>query len=88
MGQKMHVKSGDEVVVIAGNEKGNSGKVLVVSPQTQRVIVEGLNLRKRHQKATKENPEGSIVEREAPIHVSNVMLKGKFEARQNKATAS
>ena len=69
---KLHVKKNDDVVVIAGNDKGKSGKVLKVFPQKGRVIVEGVNIRKRHMRPTQAAPQGSIIEREFPIHVSNV----------------
>lgn len=67
------VKKGDKVVVIAGANKGQSGNVLKVIPETDRVIVEGVNRVKRHQKPTPHNPQGGIIEKEAAIHVSNVM---------------
>lgn len=69
---KMHVKKNDEVVVISGNDRGKSGKVLRVYPMKNRVIVEGVNIRKRHMRPTQSNPQGSIIEREFPIHASNV----------------
>ena len=64
---------GDEVLVIAGNDRGKVGEVLKVFPDQDRVIVEGVNFIKRHTRPTQANPQGGIVEREAPIHVSNVM---------------
>lgn len=70
----MRVKKGDTVRVMSGNDKGKEGKVLKVFPATSRVIVEKINLIKRHSRATQTNPQGGIVEKEAPIHVSNVML--------------
>ncbi|MBN1928584.1 MAG: 50S ribosomal protein L24 [Chlorobiaceae bacterium] len=69
---KLHVKKNDDVVVIAGNDKGKSGKVLKVYPQKGRVIVEGVNIRKRHMRPTQAMPQGTIIEREFPIHASNV----------------
>jgi large subunit ribosomal protein L24 len=69
---KMHVKKNDNVLVISGNSKGKSGKVLSVFPDKNRVLVEGVNIRKRHTKPNKNQPQGSIVEREMPIHASNV----------------
>lgn len=69
---KLHVKKDDNVLVISGNSKGKSGKILKVYPQKCRVIVEGVNIRKRHMKPTQSRPQGSIVEREFPIHASNV----------------
>ncbi|MBK8945608.1 MAG: 50S ribosomal protein L24 [Ignavibacteriae bacterium] len=70
----MRVKKEDNVIVISGNFKGKSGKILKVFPKKDRVIVEGVNLRKRHTKANQKNPQGGIIEKEAPIHSSNVML--------------
>ncbi|NTU52115.1 MAG: 50S ribosomal protein L24 [Chlorobiaceae bacterium] len=69
---KLHVRKNDEVVVISGNDKGKAGKVLKVYPQKGRVIVEGVNIRKRHMRPTQGVPQGSIIEREFPIHASNV----------------
>lgn len=71
---KMHVKKGDAVIVIAGKEKGKKGKVIAVDTAKNRVIVEGLNQVKRHTKPSQNNPQGGIITKEAPIHVSNVML--------------
>ncbi len=70
----MKIKKGDLVIVIAGNGRGKSGKVLRVFPETQRVIVEGVNLVFKHRRPTQTNPQGGISEQEAPVHVSNVML--------------
>jgi len=70
----MNIHKNDTVIVIAGNNKGSKGKVLKVFPKTDRVIVEGVNIRKRHTKPSQKNPQGGIVEKEAPIHVSNVMI--------------
>ncbi len=67
------IVKGDEVLVIAGNDRGKTGKVLAVFPARQRVIVEGVNFIKRHTRPSQKNPQGGVVEREAPIHVSNVM---------------
>ena len=69
---KCHVKKGDEVVVLAGKEKGKRGKIIAVSPKKQRVIVEGLQMIKRHTRKSQEHPQGAIVEREGTIHLSNV----------------
>lgn len=71
---KLHIKKGDRVKVIAGEFKGKEGRVLSVSPTEQRAKVEGLNLVKRHMKPTAQNTTGSIVEKEAPIHISNLMV--------------
>lgn len=71
---KMHVKTGDTVIVIAGKEKGKKGKVIATYPKKDRVVVEGLNQVKRHTKPSQNNPQGGIITKEAAIHVSNVML--------------
>jgi large subunit ribosomal protein L24 len=70
---KCHVKKGDVVVVLAGKEKGKHGKIIAVMPKTQRVIVEGVQLIKRHTRKSQQHPQGAIVEREGTIHISNVM---------------
>ncbi len=70
----MRIKKGDVVRVMAGNDRGKQGKVLKVFPDTGRVIIEKINLIKRHQRRTQQNQQGGIVEKEAPVHVSNVML--------------
>ena len=82
--QKYHVKTGDEVVVIAGNERGKRGKILQVQRKQNRVLVEGLRIIKKHVRKNQENPEGAIIEREGPIHISNVMLAEKYDARRTK----
>lgn len=71
---KLHVKKNDMIKVIAGKEKGKTGKVLRVFPAKGRVVVEGLNLIKRHTRPTQVQPEGGIVEKEAALSISNVML--------------
>jgi len=78
---KRIIKAGDEVVVIAGNSRGNRGKVIQVQPREDRIIVEGINKRKHHEKKTQESPEGAIVERENPIHLSNVMLASRYDEK-------
>ncbi|PIQ10128.1 MAG: 50S ribosomal protein L24 [Ignavibacteriales bacterium CG18_big_fil_WC_8_21_14_2_50_31_20] len=70
----MKIRKNDNVIIIAGNSKGITGKVLKVFPKDNRVIVEGVSLRKRHTKPNQANPQGGIIEMEAPINVSNVML--------------
>jgi large subunit ribosomal protein L24 len=72
--QKMHVRRGDRVRVIRGNFAGTEGTVLRVLTKENRVVVEGVNMRKRHTRPTQANPEGGILTFEAPIHASNVML--------------
>lgn len=79
---KRKIKAGDEVYVIAGNHRGDRGKVMQVFPKSERVLVEGVNKRKHHEKARGEGQEGGIHERENPIHLSNVMLAETYEARR------
>lgn len=71
---KMHVKKGDEVIVIAGKDKGKKGRILASFPRDSRVLVEGVNMVKKHSRPSQQNPQGGIVNQEAPIHVSNVMI--------------
>ena len=73
---KFHVKKGEEVVVLAGKEKGKRGKIIAVLHKKQRVIVEGLQMIKRHTRKSQQHPQGAIVEREGTIHISNVMKAG------------
>lgn len=70
----MRIKKGDRVKVITGAYKGTIGEVTSVCPKEDKVIVEGVNMVKKHQKPTQANPDGGIIEKEAKIHVSNVML--------------
>jgi large subunit ribosomal protein L24 len=84
MPTKLHVKTGDEIVIIAGAEKGKRGKIIAVLPKTDRVIVEGINLIKKHVRKSQQYPEGAILEREGTVHVSNVMLAENFDARAAK----
>ena len=69
----MRVKKDDTVVVIAGKDKGKKGKVVAVLPKQNRVVVEGVNIMTKHQKPTAVNPQGGIINKEAPIHISNLM---------------
>jgi len=78
---KLHVKKGDEVVVLAGAEKGKRGKIIAVNHKNSRAIVEGLNMIKRHTRKSQERPQGAIVEREGTLHVSNLMKAEQFDAR-------
>lgn len=71
---KIKIKKGDQVQVIAGSNKGNKGEILQVIPEANKVIVSGVNTIKKHVKPTAQNPQGGIIEREAPIQVSNVSL--------------
>jgi large subunit ribosomal protein L24 len=76
---KEHIKKGDEIVVIAGNARGTRAKVLQLVPEKNRVLVEGVNKHKHFEKKSEQNPNGAIVERENPIHISNVMLAGNYD---------
>ena len=79
---KLHVKKGDTVMVMTGSDKKKTGKVLKVYPEKNRAIVEGLNLVKKHTKPNAKNTQGGIVEQEAPIHISNLMvMEGKTPTR-------
>ena len=69
---KCHVRKGDEVVVLAGKEKGKRGKIIAVLPKQQRVIVEGVQMIKRHTRKSQQHPQGAIIEREGTIHISNL----------------
>ena len=71
---RFHVKKGDEVQVISGNHRGASGKVLQVLPSKQQVLIEGVRLIKKTQRKSQDNPNGAIITREGPIHISNVKL--------------
>jgi large subunit ribosomal protein L24 len=71
---QMRIKRGDRVVILTGKDKGGEGKILLVDRKRQRVIVEGKNMVTRHQKQNAKNPQGGLLKKEAPIHVSNVML--------------
>lgn len=86
VGSKRPFRKGDTVVCITGDEKGKKGKVLAVYPAKGRALVEGLNLAKRHMRKSQDNPKGGIVQKEAPIHISNLRKEeGKTEkaARKN-----
>lgn len=83
---KFNIKKGDDVVVVAGNDKDRTQprKVLAVYPHEQRVLVEGVNIITKHNKPDAQNPQGGITKKEAPVHISNVMLwdaKAKAPAR-------
>ena len=71
---KLHIKKGDTVLVLAGDDKGKSGKILTVYPEKSRAIVEGLNIVSKHRKPTAQNTGGKIDKIEAPIHISNLMV--------------
>lgn len=79
----MRIKKGDKVKVITGHYKGTIGDVIRVIPKDDKVVVEGVNLAKKHLKPTQANPDGGIVEKEMPIHASNVMA---YDAKAKKAS--
>lgn len=79
----LNVKKGDEVIVISGKDKGKVGKVLKAFPDKERVIVEGVAVAKRHTKPSQKNPQGGIIEKAMPIHVSNVMA---YDAKNKKGS--
>jgi large subunit ribosomal protein L24 len=86
--RKMKIHSGDQVKLIAGKDRGKTGRVLRVEPRNQRVFVEGLNMIKRHTRpqqvsGARSEAQGGVIEREGPIHVSNVML---LDPKDNKPT--
>jgi len=74
MQKKIHIKKGDSVMVIAGESKGQKGRVLEVDRVKERAIVEGVNLVSKHTKPNSKAPQGGIIKKEAPIHLSNIML--------------
>ncbi len=79
----MKIRKNDMVVVIAGNDRGKTGKVLKIFPTNNRVIIEGINIRKRHTKPSQKNPQGGILEKEASINASNVMM---LDPKTNEST--
>lgn len=70
----MKIRKNDTVMVISGNDRGKTGKVLKVFPKESKIIIEGINIRKRHTKPSQKRPQGGIIEKEAPINSSNVMI--------------
>ncbi|HOD10058.1 MAG TPA: 50S ribosomal protein L24 [Flavobacterium sp.] len=80
---KLKIKSGDTVTVIAGDHKGSEGKVLRVDREKNKAIVEGVNMVSKHTKPSAKNPQGGIVKKEAPIHISNIAL---VDPKSKKAT--
>jgi large subunit ribosomal protein L24 len=70
----MKIRKGDNVKVISGKDRGKTGKVLVAFPAEDRVLIEGVNIKKKHQRATKSGQKGQIIDKSYPVHVSNVML--------------
>ena len=83
---KFHVKKGDNVQVITGNHKGAVGKILQVFPTKQQVLIEGVRMIKKHTRKSQDNPQGAIIQREGPIHVSNVKKVEEVEATSKAET--
>src|SRR5438067_9196006 len=81
---KFHVKKGDNVQVNTGVHRGATGKVLQILPKKQQVLIEGVRMIKKHQKKSQDNPQGAIVEREGPIHISNVKLAEAAAPKEGK----
>jgi len=74
MQKKLHVKKGDTVIVITGDNLGSKGRILEIDRKTEKAIVEGVNMIKKHTKPNSKHPQGGIIEKEAPVHISNLML--------------
>src|SRR5438874_8387031 len=79
-----HVKKGDNVEVITGVHRGATGKVLQILPKKQQVLIEGVRMIKKHQKKSQDNPQGAIIQREGPIHISNVKLADAAAPKEEK----
>lgn len=88
MKAKKRIKAGDEVVVLSGNYRGERGTVLQIQPGRDRVLVEGINKRKFHEKAKSQEDSGGIREREAFLHLSNVMRADRYDARRNQTASA
>jgi large subunit ribosomal protein L24 len=83
---KFHVRRGDTVEVISGNYRGSSGKILQILPAKSQVLIEGVRMIKKHTRKSQDHPNGAIIEREGPIHISNVKLVEKATpAKKSKA---
>ncbi len=83
-----HVKKNDEVVVIAGADKGKRGRVIAVNGKTQRAVVEGVRMTKKHMRKSQQYPNGQILNREGSVHISNLMKADAFDARAAKHGAA
>ncbi len=80
----MHIKKGDKVVVLAGKDKGATGEVVKAMPKDNKVLIAGINKMKRHMRPTKQGGKGQIIDKEMPLHVSNVALAGEKKAAKKK----
>ncbi|MDR0679583.1 MAG: 50S ribosomal protein L24 [Puniceicoccales bacterium] len=83
---KYNLKRNDEVVVICGDDRGKCGKVLQVIREKSRVVVEGVSVATKHVKKSQQYPEGALLKSERPIHISNVMLKARYDAKHKQET--
>ena len=86
--RRFHVKKNDDVVVIAGADKGKRGRVITIEGKKQRVIIEGVHMIKKHMRKSQQYPNGQIIEREGSIHLSNVMKGDLFDSRAAKRGAA
>jgi len=86
--KRFHVKKNEEVVVLSGSNKGKRGRIIAVLAKKERVIVEGVQMIKRHTAKSQQHPQGAIVEREGSVHISNVMSVATFDARSAKRGAA
>lgn len=86
MRKKFNVKKNDEVVILAGKDKGKTGKIIDILRNKDKVVVDGINIVKHHEKARKQGAKGQIIEKPMPIHISNVSLKEKKAPKEKKAT--
>lgn len=86
--KRFHVKRGDEVVIIAGTERGKRGKIIQVLTKKDRVVVEGAKMIKKHMRKSQQYPQGAIIEREGSIHVSNVMKAARYDERAGRRAAT
>ncbi|MDR0595127.1 MAG: 50S ribosomal protein L24 [Puniceicoccales bacterium] len=83
---KYNLKRNDEVVVICGDDRGKYGKILQVMREKSRVVVEGVSVATKHVKKSQQYPEGALLKVERPIHISNVMLKARYDAKHKQGT--
>ena len=84
MQKKIHIRKGDTVIVITGESKGQKGRVLEVSRGKNRAIVEGINMVSKHTKPNAKSPQGGILKKEAPVHISNLMLIDPASGKQTR----
>ncbi|MFM1769136.1 MAG: hypothetical protein RJA22_1665 [Verrucomicrobiota bacterium] len=82
--KRFHVKKGDEVVVIAGTERGKRGKIIEVQRGNLRAIIEGVKIIKRHTRKSQQHPQGAIIQREGTVHISNLMKAEEYDRRAAK----